>query len=78
MLRSLVATALSYRLLVLALALTVAGLGAWAFVNLPVDAGWLVATPWRSYGGVRPPRNASPIGRDAHSPPVSPLNGLSQ
>lgn len=47
-------------------------------VNLPVDAGWLVATPWRSYGGVRPPRNASPIGRDAHSPPVSPLNGLSQ
>ncbi len=38
MLRSLVATALSYRLLVLALALTVAGLGAWAFVNLPVDA----------------------------------------
>ncbi len=38
MLRSLVATALSYRLLVLTLALTVAGLGAWAFVNLPVDA----------------------------------------
>ena len=38
MLRSLVATGLSYRLLVLALALTVAGLGAWAFVNLPVDA----------------------------------------
>lgn len=38
MLRSLVAMALSYRLLVLALALTVAGLGAWAFVNLPVDA----------------------------------------
>jgi len=38
MLRALVATALSYRLLVLALALTVAGLGAWAFVNLPVDA----------------------------------------
>lgn len=38
MLRSLVATALSYRLLVLALALTVAGLGAWAFANLPVDA----------------------------------------
>ncbi|CAN5161708.1 CusA/CzcA family heavy metal efflux RND transporter [soil metagenome] len=38
MLRSLVATALSYRLLVLALALTVAGLGGWAFVNLPVDA----------------------------------------
>ena len=38
MLRSLVATALSYRLLVLALAATVAGLGALAFVNLPVDA----------------------------------------
>jgi len=38
MLRSLVATALSYRLLVLALAVTVAGLGALAFVNLPVDA----------------------------------------
>ncbi|CCW19071.1 Cobalt-zinc-cadmium resistance protein CzcA; Cation efflux system protein CusA [Sphingobium indicum BiD32] len=38
MLRSLVAMGLSYRLLVLALALTVAGLGAWAFVNLPVDA----------------------------------------
>ncbi|MCB4858708.1 CusA/CzcA family heavy metal efflux RND transporter [Sphingobium sp. PNB] len=38
MLRSLVAAALSYRVLVLALALTVAGLGAWAFVNLPVDA----------------------------------------
>jgi cobalt-zinc-cadmium resistance protein CzcA len=38
MLRSLVATALSYRLLVLTLALTVAGLGSWAFVNLPVDA----------------------------------------
>lgn len=38
MLRSLVATALSHRLLVLALALAVAVLGAWAFVNLPVDA----------------------------------------
>ncbi|WP_454888584.1 efflux RND transporter permease subunit [Sphingobium indicum] len=38
MLRSLVAAALSYRVLVLALALTVAGLGAWAFGNLPVDA----------------------------------------
>jgi cobalt-zinc-cadmium resistance protein CzcA len=38
MLRSLVAAALSYRVLVLALALTVAGLGALAFVNLPVDA----------------------------------------
>ncbi|WP_336965808.1 CusA/CzcA family heavy metal efflux RND transporter [Sphingobium aquiterrae] len=38
MLRSLVAQALSYRLLVLALTLVVAGLGAWTFVNLPVDA----------------------------------------
>jgi len=38
MLRSLVATALSYRLFVLALAVTVAGLGALAFANLPVDA----------------------------------------
>jgi len=38
MLRSLVAQALSYRLLVLALAVIVAGLGAWAFVKLPVDA----------------------------------------
>lgn len=38
MLRSLVATALSYRLLVLALAAVVAGLGAWAFMRLPVDA----------------------------------------
>ena len=38
MLKSLVAQALSYRLLVLALALVVAGLGAWAFVALPVDA----------------------------------------
>ncbi|QIG79048.1 efflux RND transporter permease subunit [Stakelama tenebrarum] len=38
MLRSLVAAALSYRLLVLALAAVVAGLGAWAFVTLPVDA----------------------------------------
>ncbi len=38
MLRALVATALSYRLLVLMLALAVAGLGAWAFVKLPVDA----------------------------------------
>ena len=38
MLRSLVATALSYRLLVLLLAIATAGLGVWAFVNLPVDA----------------------------------------
>ncbi|MGE4430512.1 MAG: efflux RND transporter permease subunit [Sphingobium sp.] len=38
MLRSLVAYALSYRLLILALAAVVAGLGAWAFVTLPVDA----------------------------------------
>lgn len=38
MLRSLAAWALSYRLAVVALALVTAGLGAWAFVNLPVDA----------------------------------------
>ncbi|MCW1382535.1 CusA/CzcA family heavy metal efflux RND transporter [Novosphingobium sp. KCTC 2891] len=38
MLNKLVAHALSYRLLVLALALVVAGLGAWAFIRLPVDA----------------------------------------
>lgn len=38
MLKSLAAWALSYRLLVVALALVTAGLGAWAFVNLPVDA----------------------------------------
>ncbi len=38
MLRSLVAFSLSYRLFVLALALVVAGLGAWAFLRLPVDA----------------------------------------
>ncbi len=25
-------------------------------VTLPVDAGWLVATPWHSYGGLRPAR----------------------
>lgn len=25
-------------------------------VTLPVDAGWLVATPWNTYGGVRPER----------------------
>ncbi|MGC6329707.1 efflux RND transporter permease subunit [Rhizorhabdus sp. FW153] len=38
MLRSLVAQALSYRLLVLMLALVTAGLGGWAFSTLPVDA----------------------------------------
>jgi len=38
MLRSLVATALSYRLLVLLLATITAGLGVWAFTTLPVDA----------------------------------------
>jgi cobalt-zinc-cadmium resistance protein CzcA len=38
MLRSLVALALSYRLLVIALALVIAGLGSWAFTRLPVDA----------------------------------------
>ena len=38
MLRTLVATALAFRLLVVALAAGVAALGAWAFVNLPVDA----------------------------------------
>lgn len=38
MLRSLVAWALSYRLLIIALSLITAGVGAWAFVNLPVDA----------------------------------------
>jgi len=38
MLRALVATSLSYRLLVLALALLVAGLGVMAFRSLPVDA----------------------------------------
>lgn len=38
MLRSLAAWALSYRLVVIALALLTAGLGAWAFLNLPVDA----------------------------------------
>jgi len=25
-------------------------------VNLPVDAGWLLAGSWHTYGGVRPPR----------------------
>ena len=24
-------------------------------INLPVDCGWLVATPWNTYGGLRPP-----------------------
>ena len=38
MLRSLVAQALAYRLLVIGLALAIAGLGGWAFVGLPVDA----------------------------------------
>lgn len=38
MLRALVAWSLSYRLFVLALALVTAGLGAWAFSTLPVDA----------------------------------------
>ena len=38
MLRQLVALSLSYRALVLVLAVVVAGLGAWAFTKLPVDA----------------------------------------
>ncbi|NMN03178.1 MULTISPECIES: CusA/CzcA family heavy metal efflux RND transporter [unclassified Novosphingobium] len=38
MLRKLVALSLSYRLLVLGLALAVAALGTWAFLGLPVDA----------------------------------------
>ena len=38
MLRALVAKALSYRVLVIALALVTAALGAFAFLNLPVDA----------------------------------------
>ncbi|WP_336960683.1 CusA/CzcA family heavy metal efflux RND transporter [Sphingobium aquiterrae] len=38
MLRSLVAASLSWRLLVIALALAIAGLGTWAFMTLPVDA----------------------------------------
>lgn len=25
-------------------------------INLPVDAGWLVAASWHTYGGLRPPR----------------------
>jgi cobalt-zinc-cadmium resistance protein CzcA len=38
MLRKLIARALEARLIVLILALTIAGLGGWAFVTLPVDA----------------------------------------
>ncbi|MBX7200142.1 MAG: CusA/CzcA family heavy metal efflux RND transporter [Rhodospirillaceae bacterium] len=38
MLRSLVATALAYRLFIVALSLLTAGLGLWAFSRLPVDA----------------------------------------
>lgn len=38
MLRNLVAYALSFRLFVVGLALVIAGLGAWTFVNLPIDA----------------------------------------
>jgi cobalt-zinc-cadmium resistance protein CzcA len=38
MLRALVAWSLSYRLLLVALALVVAGLGTWAYATLPVDA----------------------------------------
>ncbi len=38
MLRDLLAKALSYRLLVLAAAVVVAGIGGWTFVNLPIDA----------------------------------------
>ncbi|WP_338467858.1 CusA/CzcA family heavy metal efflux RND transporter [Novosphingobium sp. ZN18A2] len=38
MLRSLVAFALSYRAFIVAVALVVAGLGAWAFSKLPIDA----------------------------------------
>lgn len=30
--------------------------GAITGINLPVDAGWLVATTWNTYGGLRPPR----------------------
>ncbi|MBX9664442.1 CusA/CzcA family heavy metal efflux RND transporter [Novosphingobium sp.] len=38
MLRELLAKALSFRMLVLAAALVVAGIGGWTFVNLPIDA----------------------------------------
>ncbi len=27
-------------------------------INLPVDAGWLVATPWNTYGGLRGPEGS--------------------
>ena len=30
--------------------------GAITGVNLPVDCGWLIAPPWQTYGGLRPPR----------------------
>ena len=30
--------------------------GAVTGINLPVDAGWLVAPSWNTYGGLRPPR----------------------
>ena len=30
--------------------------GAITGVNLPVDAGWLVATSWHTYNGLRPAR----------------------
>ena len=38
MLRKLIEKALSARLAVLGLALSLAGLGAWSFINLPIDA----------------------------------------
>ena len=31
--------------------------GAVTGINLPVDAGWLVAPSWNTYGGLRPPRS---------------------
>ncbi|MFG1401652.1 SDR family NAD(P)-dependent oxidoreductase [Xanthobacter sediminis] len=39
-----------------------AGEGASAItgVNLPVDCGWLVATPWNTYGGLRMPVDEGP------------------
>ena len=27
--------------------------------NLPIDAGWLVTSPWHTYGGARPPYQSS-------------------